>query len=101
MRYTGKISYGLYLVHMPLFLSWRKIVIERNLPLQGTLFGHLCSVAIAFALAFILASISWKLLESPLLRLKKYFPSGSAFQRPSDELEVKANTPPTERELQT
>jgi len=76
-------------VHMPLFLGWKKFVVERNLPLQGSVAGNLCSAAIEFSLAYLVAAISWQFFEMPLLRLKKYFPSGSALQRPVDELETK------------
>jgi peptidoglycan/LPS O-acetylase OafA/YrhL len=88
--FTGKISYGLYLVHLPLFLVWRKIVFDRNLPFQGSVIGNLTSAAIEFAGAFVLATLSWRLFESQVLRLKKYFPSGSALHRPVEEPKAKA-----------
>ena len=91
LRYTGKISYGLYLIHMPLFICWRNFVVDRNLPLQGSILGNLSSAAIQFGLAFLLAILSWRMFESPLLRLKRYFPSGSSLHRPAGQIGLEAS----------
>jgi len=72
LRYTGTISYGLYLLHkiptdlmQALHLDRRPILI---LPI--VLLG-----------SYALAALSWNILEQPFLRLKRFFPSGSL--RPS------------------
>lgn len=73
--YTGRISYGIYLIHVPIFmgvdLAARKIWRESQ-------FFHvtqLLAVSAAFAATYIAASISWFCFEQPILRLKKYFRS--------------------------
>lgn len=65
--YIGKISYGLYLIHMPL------LSMTRNKPLPVYLVA-------GFIGSLVLATISWYFFESPLLRLKRYF-AGTHRQR--------------------
>jgi len=64
MVYTGTISYGLYLLH--------KIPI--GLVESFRLYRHplLAPLIIIFA-AYVLAALSWNLLEKPFLRLKRHF----------------------------
>jgi peptidoglycan/LPS O-acetylase OafA/YrhL len=58
LRYTGRISYGLYLWH-PLLLSMAHL---HRLPVAPfTLVG-----------SFVVASVSWYALESPILRLRSH-----------------------------
>ncbi len=61
--YTGQISYGLYLLHLP--ASW---VARRFFGVQG---HSMASVPITFIAAFLAASLSWKFLERPILLLKE------------------------------
>jgi peptidoglycan/LPS O-acetylase OafA/YrhL len=66
IRYTGKISYGLYLYHWPVFIlgeSWK----------IHTPF-HLYAVALS-ALIFAIAALSFEFVEKPFLRLKDRFQS--------------------------
>ena len=75
--YTGRISYGVYLIHVPIFIgidvATRKI------------WGHppysharqALMILVAFALTYLLASISWFCFEQPILRLKDHFRPGS------------------------
>lgn len=60
--WVGTLSYGLYLWHLPIFLTMAR----RN-------FSNLELNTIGFALTFAAASSSYYLLEKPLLRLKKRF----------------------------
>lgn len=72
--FTGRISYGLYLLHAPAFdvvrdrhvRSW--IAVTHH-ALLDDLIVFICSMV----LAFVLATVSWKVLESPMLSLKRYF----------------------------
>jgi len=77
LRYTGKISYGLYLVHMPVFMCVRYLVIQQHLMRTESVAGNALAASAQFGLAFLIAALSWRFLESPLLRLKRFFPSGS------------------------
>jgi peptidoglycan/LPS O-acetylase OafA/YrhL len=74
--YTGRISYGVYLIHVPIFIGVD--VAARRF--WGT--AHFSGVrqtlmiCAAFAAVFVVASISWFCFERPILRLKDYFRSG-------------------------
>ena len=64
LTYTGIISYGLYLLH--------------KIPLDGTKELHpnwhpFLSIAVIFVSSYLLAAISWLLLEKPFLKLKRFF----------------------------
>lgn len=59
----GRISYGLYLLHFPVYYGVAQMGIRPGLPLMIA----------QFAGAIVLAAISWKLFESPILRLKRHF----------------------------
>ena len=68
LAYTGTISYGLYLVHK----------IPGDLAQSYHLDHHPVLVLVfIFLSSYVLATISWKLLEQPFLRLKRFFPSAS------------------------
>jgi peptidoglycan/LPS O-acetylase OafA/YrhL len=74
--YTGRISYGVYLIHVPIFMGigvaarriWGRPYYSG--PKEGLI------IFAAFAMVFLLASISWFCFERPILRLKEYFRSG-------------------------
>lgn len=67
--YGGKISYGIYLYHKvipTLFISsFERIGI--GLP------NRWLTLVISIALTFLISHLSWKLIESPILKLKKNF----------------------------
>jgi peptidoglycan/LPS O-acetylase OafA/YrhL len=66
LRYLGRISYGLYLYHWPIFL----IIDDLRMP-----YGPAFIVALKLSLTFLLAAISYALIEQPLLNMKdKLFP---------------------------
>jgi peptidoglycan/LPS O-acetylase OafA/YrhL len=67
----GRISYGIYLFHPFIFLFVDAIVRH-----TGQVHGHLVSrsvILIKLALAYLVALISWKLIESPINQLKSRF----------------------------
>ncbi len=63
LAFTGKISYGIYLYHYPVFIYFRRALHWHP---QNTFF---VGGSIAFAMAF----LSYFLLEKPFLRLKSRF----------------------------
>ena len=75
LRYTGKISYGLYLWHRPLMRAFT----------ESGLGGVPWAVAAMFGLSIGLALLSRRLIENPFLRLKdRYFSSPATAARSAD-----------------
>jgi peptidoglycan/LPS O-acetylase OafA/YrhL len=70
LRYPGKLCFGLYLLHRPADTAVSALV--RHAGLDETSLAWL-PVKIAVALAF--ATVSWRFLEQPFLRLKHRFSS--------------------------
>ena len=77
LRYVGKISYGLYLLHMPIFLFVGDYARQRTLSAHFPAAINILITLVQFGAAFATASISWRFFETPILRLKARFPSGS------------------------
>jgi peptidoglycan/LPS O-acetylase OafA/YrhL len=61
--YFGRISYGLYVFHLPVLVSMRSVVHGRY---KLALFALVGTIAVS--------ALSWHLFESPILRLKSRFP---------------------------
>ncbi|MFO0551975.1 MAG: acyltransferase [Polyangiaceae bacterium] len=94
LTFLGKYSYCLYLVHMPV-----------NFLVRDTLFGptkwprifgnllvaQLLFDALAMGISILVALMSWRLLEEPILRLKKHF-LYAAMQRTPDRAKLVAVT---------
>ena len=68
LRFAGKISYGLYVYH-PLFfyLVFNYISVARH---------GIIALTVGIAVCFLFSYISFRLLERPFLKLKKYFKYG-------------------------
>lgn len=67
--YLGRISYGLYVVHLlALALVPKLLIVHLGLPL-----GFELRVLLSFALTVLLAAASYRWLERPFLRLKERF----------------------------
>ncbi len=62
LRLIGRVSYGLYLWHLPIFYA-----VAVNLPHEP----RIIRVALAFSLTAIAVTASWKFIEQPALRLKR------------------------------
>lgn len=69
--YVGQISYGLYLYHPLVFGTFA--VARHAIGLRGSLAVDVLS----FLACFVVAGFSWRYIESPILRLKDYFPYGA------------------------
>lgn len=83
VRYTGKISYGIYLLHYPLFLLWARLVASQNFLPSNVVARNLLAFAGQVILAILAASISWRFFERPILQFKERFPSGSEMHWPA------------------
>jgi peptidoglycan/LPS O-acetylase OafA/YrhL len=78
LRYLGKISYGIYVYHFFVPLLLIRIFQYLGVPLQVP--GSL-NFLLSSALTIALASLSWHLIELPIINLKRYFeyePSSSS-----------------------
>jgi peptidoglycan/LPS O-acetylase OafA/YrhL len=71
--YIGKISFGLYLLHVTVFDT---LTPERLAFLGAGWLKSIAVLTIDFAAAFVLASCSWRFFESPILTLKHRFEYG-------------------------
>jgi peptidoglycan/LPS O-acetylase OafA/YrhL len=79
LRFIAKISYGLYLYHY-----FMPIVINLFVLKLGVPFPHYTQKNVALAaipLAFAVATLSWHLLERPLLAQKRFYPYPVAVDR--------------------
>jgi peptidoglycan/LPS O-acetylase OafA/YrhL len=75
LAYTGKISYGVYLMHVPIFMGVDAVTQKVWGKSQFSGAKQVPIVCVAFAATFLAASISWFCFERPILRLKEYFRS--------------------------
>jgi len=75
LRYAGKISYGIYLLHRPADVFVDKVLARLDLLDASTagIAGSVGSIALKFGVAIAFASASWYVFEKPLLRLKDRF----------------------------
>lgn len=80
MTWLGRYSYAIYLIHFPVVnLMLRHTTFYNSFP---EVFGSVVPRAIAFgmistAITFALALLSWRLIESPFLKLRSKFPQAS------------------------
>jgi len=74
LKYTGTISYGLYLLHAPSFDLARDPRVQRFFtPHVSRMASDIILVFVSFAVAYILSAISWQFFESKILKLKSLF----------------------------
>lgn len=75
VRLSGKLSYALYVFHYPVFLLCKEWIFQGVFPVwQGMIWpAALLTGAVAVPLTFLLAWLSWHLLEKPCLSLKRHF----------------------------
>jgi peptidoglycan/LPS O-acetylase OafA/YrhL len=68
LRYLGKVCFGLYLLHRPADTLVTALVSRLHVAPDS-----LALVPLKITVALGLATLSWRLLETPCLRLKRYF----------------------------
>jgi peptidoglycan/LPS O-acetylase OafA/YrhL len=66
--YLGRISYGLYLLHKPIPMLFKKC----GIGLDGV--PPVANFVLYTGIAVLIASLSWYLFEGPINALKRYFP---------------------------
>jgi peptidoglycan/LPS O-acetylase OafA/YrhL len=76
LRFMGKISYGMYVYHIPIYLllSTQLTKISEHYSLGFPLNNGWFISALSVVLTLIASTISFYGLEQPILRLKKHFP---------------------------
>jgi peptidoglycan/LPS O-acetylase OafA/YrhL len=94
LRFAGKYSYAAYLFHLPLFALLADEINDRgglgkfaDSFLPAILAFEVAAIVLTFALAW----LSWRLLEHPVLSLKRHFPYRS---RPAPTSARPATAPP-------
>ncbi len=69
LRFVGRISYGVYLYHLPVYFAVEKLLPGAALPVR---------LGLKLAVSFTLAILSYFLVERKFLRLKERFETGPA-----------------------
>lgn len=77
LRYTGKISYALYLVHVPVFTFASAYGLGKIIFPHSPIAAEAGLFLISIALCYGLADASWRFFESKILTLKSHFEYGS------------------------
>lgn len=72
MRSIGKYSYAMYIFHMPLMRLFSPLW-KNYFPQLPSLVGATVYSLLVFGATYVLALLSWVLLEQPCLRLKRFF----------------------------
>jgi peptidoglycan/LPS O-acetylase OafA/YrhL len=75
LKYSGKISYALYLFHVPVFEFARASGVRKYLLRHSPVWNDLVLLVMSFVLCYGLASASWYFFESKFQRLKSRFES--------------------------
>ncbi|MBP9182692.1 MAG: acyltransferase [Fuscovulum sp.] len=69
-RFLSQISYGVYIYHLPVW--WAVSLVDESI------FAHeLRTFVVISGLTLIVATLSWYLLEEPISRLKRFFPTAT------------------------
>ena len=76
-RYTGKVSYCLYLAHVPVFMVVSALGLHEWLFPASPRLNETVQLALSLALCYGVAEVSWRFYERPFLRLKSRFVSSS------------------------
>lgn len=67
MSWLGQRSYGIYVYHLPIFLALERF---RH---QGSTSNFLLVMLLRFVFTFVMAELSYRFAEKPILKLKRHF----------------------------
>jgi len=73
LAFLGKISYGLYVFHLPAIGVMKRVAPEYGIDPENSLAAFALVAAIAGGITLLCAIASWYLLERPFLKLKTQF----------------------------
>ncbi len=94
--YLGRVSYAIYLIHLPMYLTIQLVII-RWLGQTGnasSLMRAILSGGLATVGAIVFAGLSWRYIEYPILGLKdKLFPTRSTANLLAVEHEIDRSDP--------
>jgi peptidoglycan/LPS O-acetylase OafA/YrhL len=76
LRWFGRLSYGLYLWHLPVYLAYDFLF--PTFPVRSYKLSIFVPFGIKFTLAVLVATLSFYVIERPALRLKKRFRAQSS-----------------------
>lgn len=70
MQYIGTISYGIYLYHMPVPYVFRAVADKLS---PGWHIAPLWFLFLCMGITIVIAAVSYRFIETPFLKLKRYF----------------------------
>lgn len=79
LRYTGKISYCLYLIHVPVFMLAETSAVHMLVPFRSGATGDAVLFLASILVCYGIAAVSWTFFESKFLRLKDRFNYTASF----------------------
>ncbi len=81
LRVAGRLSYGMYVYHLVVYrlvLSVLRRVVFPRFGIEPSLWRMLVVLAVAICAVMGVAELSFRFVETPFLRLKRFFPKGRA-----------------------
>jgi len=84
MRYVGRVSYGIYVLHSHVFNAFRATALHDRVVRSNSLWQASLCLLVEYAAVLVIASISFYAFERPFLRLKRYFELSASGQGKGD-----------------